>query len=52
MTGVIDSDQHLYEPRGMWASHIDPALRDEALELVDDALAALAKAVAAVVGAA
>ena len=36
MPGVIDSDQHLYEPRGMWAEHIDPAARDEALELVDD----------------
>jgi len=36
MPGVIDSDQHLYEPRGMWAEHIDPARRDEALELVDD----------------
>src|SRR5438067_168759 len=36
MPGVIDSDQHLYEPRGMWAHHIDPALRDDALDLVDD----------------
>jgi predicted TIM-barrel fold metal-dependent hydrolase len=32
----IDSDQHLYEPKGLWASHIDPAAREEALELVDD----------------
>src|SRR6266576_797653 len=35
MPGVIDSDQHLYEPRGMWAEHIDPGARDEALELAD-----------------
>src|SRR4029453_14683226 len=36
MPPVIDSDQHLYEHRGMWSAHIDPALRDEALELTDD----------------
>ena len=36
--GVIDSDQHLYEPRTMWRDHIDPAQRDDALELVDDDL--------------
>ena len=35
---VIDSDEHLYEPRGMWASHIDPAFREEALALEDDDL--------------
>lgn len=34
--GVIDSDQHLYEPRSMWADHIDPAARADALALVDD----------------
>jgi len=32
----IDSDQHLYEPRTMWADHIDPARHDDALSLVDD----------------
>ena len=37
MPVVIDSDQHLYEYRGMWREHIDPALRDDALELTDDA---------------
>ena len=37
MAVVIDSDQHLYEYRGMWREHIDPALRDHALELTDDA---------------
>src|SRR5215468_4826841 len=37
MPAVIDSDQHLYEYRGMWREHIDPALRDEALEFTDDA---------------
>jgi hypothetical protein len=37
MAAVIDSDQHLFEYRGMWREHIDPALRDDALELTDDA---------------
>jgi hypothetical protein len=36
MPVVIDSDQHLYEYRGMWREHIDPALRGDALELTDD----------------
>lgn len=36
-TGVIDSDQHLYEPRTMWSDHVDPPDRDEALSLTDDA---------------
>jgi hypothetical protein len=36
--GIIDSDQHLYEPRGMWADYVDPPVRDEALALVDDEL--------------
>ena len=35
---VIDSDQHLYETRDLWADHIDPAQRDEALALDDDDL--------------
>ncbi|GFG76211.1 amidohydrolase family protein [Mycobacterium botniense] len=38
MTGIVDSDQHLYESRSLWAEHIDPAARDEALSLVDDEL--------------
>ncbi len=38
MTAVIDSDQHLYEYRGLWAEHIEPALRDEAIRFVDDRL--------------
>ena len=33
---MIDSDQHLYETRALWADHIDPALREEALAIVDD----------------
>ncbi|BBZ14207.1 amidohydrolase family protein [Mycobacterium branderi] len=37
-TGIVDSDQHLYESRSMWADHIDPAARDDALSLVDDGL--------------
>lgn len=35
---VVDSDQHLVEPRGMWADHIDPTMRDEAIRLDDDAV--------------
>jgi hypothetical protein len=35
---VIDSDQHLFEYRGLWQEHIDPALRDEAIRFVDDSL--------------
>jgi hypothetical protein len=33
---VIDSDQHLYETRTLWADHMDPGLRDRALAIVDD----------------
>ena len=35
--GVIDSDQHLYEPRSMWVDHADPVERADALTMVDDA---------------
>jgi predicted TIM-barrel fold metal-dependent hydrolase len=38
MRAIVDSDQHLYEYRGMWEEHIDPALRGEALRFVDDDL--------------
>lgn len=38
MTRVIDSDQHLYEYRGLWEQHIDPAMRGEAIRFVDDRL--------------
>ncbi len=38
MTAVIDSDHHLYESRTLWAEHIDPGFRDEALSIVDDDL--------------
>ena len=38
MALIIDSDQHLYECRTMWTDHIDPALRDDALAIVDDEL--------------
>ncbi|HEU4362210.1 MAG TPA: hypothetical protein VFR27_11985 [Mycobacterium sp.] len=38
MTRVIDSDQHLYESRSLWADHIDPAFRADALSLADDEL--------------
>lgn len=36
--GVIDSDQHLYEPSSMWVDQIDPSHRDDALRLVEDDL--------------
>jgi predicted TIM-barrel fold metal-dependent hydrolase len=35
---IIDSDQHLYECRDLWARHVDPGHRDEALAIVDDEL--------------
>ena len=38
MTCIIDSDQHLYESRSLWADYIDPSARHEALSLVDDDL--------------
>ncbi len=38
MSRVIDSDQHLFEYRGLWAEHIEPALRHEAIRFADDAL--------------
>jgi predicted TIM-barrel fold metal-dependent hydrolase len=38
MRAIVDSDQHLYEYRGMWQDHIDPAVRGEALRFVDDDL--------------
>ena len=38
MTVIIDSDQHLYESRTLWADHIDPARREDALAIVDDDL--------------
>ena len=38
MAPVVDSDQHLYEPRSMWRDHIDPARREDALHIDDDEL--------------
>ena len=38
MRPVIDSDQHLFEYRGLWQEHIDPARRDDAIRFVDDPL--------------
>jgi hypothetical protein len=35
---LVDSDQHLYEYRGLWAEHIEPKLRAEAIRFEDDAL--------------
>jgi hypothetical protein len=35
---ILDSDQHLYEYRGLWAEHCDPELRGEAIRFEDDAL--------------
>lgn len=34
---VVDCDQHLYESRTLWRDHIDPARRDDALRIEDDA---------------
>ena len=39
MSGVIDSDQHPFEPRDLSARYIDPAVREEALAIVDVELA-------------
>jgi len=36
MSVVIDSDQHLYESRTLWADHIEPSARDDALTIEDD----------------
>ena len=33
---VIDSDQHLYESRTLWAEYVDPSQRGEALAIIDD----------------
>jgi hypothetical protein len=38
MARVIDSDQHLFEYRGLWQEHCEPALRHEALRFEEDAL--------------
>ena len=38
MTTIIDSDQHLFEPGTLWTDNIDPALRDDALAIVEDEL--------------
>ena len=38
MALVIDSDQHLFEPRDLWERSIDPGSRDDALAVVDDTL--------------
>lgn len=35
---MIDFDQHVFEPRTMWRDHIDPAHREDALAVEDDAL--------------
>ena len=38
MRPVIDSDQHLFEYRGLWQEQIDPARRGDAIRFVDDPL--------------
>ena len=37
MPTIIDSDQHLYESRTLWLEYIEPARRDDALRIEDDA---------------
>jgi predicted TIM-barrel fold metal-dependent hydrolase len=34
---TIDVDQHLFEGPSVWGDHIDPAFRDDALAITDDA---------------
>ena len=34
---VIDCDQHLFEPRGLWSDYADPSRRDLAIQMEDDA---------------
>ena len=36
MSTIIDCDQHLFEPRGLWSDYADPARRDLAIEMQDD----------------
>ena len=38
MAQVIDSDQHLFEPRDLWQRYADPSCRGDALAIVDDEL--------------
>lgn len=38
MVHVIDSDQHLFEPRDLWQRYCDPSRHEDALSIVDDAL--------------
>ena len=38
MPRVIDSDQHLFEPRDLWRRYADPSAREDALAIVDDPL--------------
>jgi len=38
MSAVIDSDQHLFEYRGLWEEQIDPSRRGDAIRFVDDSL--------------
>jgi predicted TIM-barrel fold metal-dependent hydrolase len=35
---IIDSDQHLFESPTMWADHIDPALKEDAIAITEDDL--------------
>ncbi len=36
MPTIIDSDQHLFEPRGLWSDYADPSRRDLAIRMEDD----------------
>ncbi|MGH7286601.1 MAG: amidohydrolase family protein [Myxococcota bacterium] len=38
MARVIDSDQHLFEYRGLWREHVDPGFEGEAIRFEDDRL--------------
>ena len=34
---VLDADQHLFEPRGLWSDYADPSRRSLAIQMEDDA---------------
>jgi len=34
---IIDSDQHIFEPRGLWSDYADPSRRELAIRMEDDA---------------
>lgn len=37
MPAIYDCDQHLFEPRGVWSDYAEPARRDLAIRMLEDA---------------